>query len=67
MKRFEDLNQEDKNEVVCKAHDWQREHKAHVDRLVDDASCWYAPSGSDMHHPERWKPAHWKWFERGGE
>lgn len=67
MRKFIQLSQEDKNEIVSKAQEYRVDHRKHVDDLISDASGWYAPNGSDLLRPELWKPAHWKWFDRGGE
>lgn len=63
MKKWQDLNKEEKEFCSKSAIDWYQKHKHHVDQLTrkyNDAG--YAPSGSDMFNPELFKPAHWKWF-----
>jgi hypothetical protein len=45
-----------------KANKWRREHREHVAKLVKNATNSYAPSGSDITHPEYWKDSHWRWF-----
>lgn len=65
---WESLTQEDKNEVVCLAFEWQKSHEEHVTKLLktNDFDYSYPPSGSDLLHPELWKAAHWRWFVTGG-
>lgn len=68
MREWENLSQEDKNEVVCKAFEWQKAHSSHVLLLIMTCSqLAYPPSGADLLRPELWKEPHWKWFNSGGE
>lgn len=62
MKQFEDLSGEESAEVLGKAAIWYAEHQGHVNRLIKGESMAYAPSGSDLLHPELWKAAHWRWL-----
>lgn len=43
---------------------WKAQHEAHVQRLKNADPFAYAPSGSDVLHPELWKGGHWNWLER---
>ena len=61
-KRYDDLTDAERTEMLTAATAWQTEHREHVKRLIKEAETSYAPSGSDMFHPELWKSAHWKWF-----
>lgn len=61
-KRYDDLNDAERKEMLTKATAWQTKHNEHVKRLIKEADTSYPPSGSDMFHPELWKRAHWKWF-----
>lgn len=57
-----DLHAPSLGTMIDKAREFYWGHIEHVDRLLGDADAEYAPSGSDIFHPELWKPAHWKWF-----
>lgn len=65
-KKFEQLTETEQGQVVEKGLAWYGKHKQHVTALMKyatDTDCKpYAPSGSDMFHPELFKPAHWSWF-----
>lgn len=43
---------------------WKAKHEDHVKRLMKSNRYMYAPSGSDVLHPELWTGAHWNWLER---
>ena len=60
---FESLNENDKERVVNRGYKWRLKYKRRVAQLISaaDGHC-YPPSGSDLNHPELWKPAHWRWF-----
>lgn len=48
-----------------RARAWRDEHTDHVQRLLNstDGACLiYPPSGSDVVHPELWRPPHWRWL-----
>jgi hypothetical protein len=47
---------------IERAREWYAEHKAHVDRLMEDCNQAWPMSGSDIARPELWKPAAWNWF-----
>lgn len=65
MKQWDDLTVEEKFKAYNNAFTYLHDHADHVNDLLIDAFLDYAvaPSGSDMFHPELWKPIHWKWFK----
>lgn len=52
---------EERDKELARA--WKAKHQAHVLRLMKADQFAYAPSGSDVIHPELWKGAHWNWLE----
>lgn len=67
-RKWNQLSQEDRNEVVCKAFEWRQDHARHVEELKTEASgAWYAPTGAELLKPQLWRAPHWVWFDRGGE
>lgn len=46
------------------AYDFYERHTAHVTDLLklDVNPRAFKPSSEDLHHPELWKPGHWRWF-----
>ena len=62
MKKYDDLSEEELREVARLANEFKKNHASHVDNLIKIAKIAVAPSGSDLFHPELWKPIHWKWF-----
>jgi hypothetical protein len=49
-------------EDIERAHQWYKMHKDHVDNLMKCTLRKYPMSGSDIAHPELWKPSGWLWF-----
>ena len=51
---------------IAKAWAWYGEHTEHVDELrkleINKLVPYFEPSGSDLFHPELYKPGHWRWF-----
>lgn len=48
---------------VARGQAWYAKHRLHVDRLMLWSGAREFPmSGSDIGHPELWKPGAWKWF-----
>ncbi len=60
--KFVELTTDEQQNVKDRAIRFWYEHKRHVNGLMDDRVPSVAPSGSDMNHPELWKPIHWNWF-----
>ena len=47
---------------VLRGKKWYKDHKKHVDYLVSIDQQPFPMSGSDISHPELWKPGGWRWF-----
>lgn len=62
MLEVKDLTREELKTLHDRANEFRGKHKIHVDELIRSTKHLYPPSGSDMLHPELWKPAHWAWF-----
>ena len=52
------------SEWMDNAKKWRFLHSDHVAKLMGGTRASYPPSGSDCHHPELWKDAHWNWLFR---
>ena len=59
-----ELDDLEKARVSVRAEAWYKEHKSHVNQLIEESSGSYSPSGSDLYRPELWKSAHWRWFKQ---
>lgn len=59
---FHEFAQHEQAEMLVAARAWYAEHKAHVDRIVEEERQSFPPSGSDCWHPELWKSGSWKWL-----
>jgi hypothetical protein len=49
------------------ALNWRCEHAKHVSELTandGDPKKAYRPSDEDLHRPDLWKGAHWRWLDR---
>ncbi len=66
MTRFEELTEEQQVSVLHAAAEWQESHYEEVQEMRQSSSYSYPPSGSDMFHPELWKPQHWRWLNQRG-
>ena len=62
MKEWKTLTRQETKEVVDRANVWLSKHSAFVKCLASMDDYAYAPSGSDLWHPELWKSGHWNWF-----
>lgn len=63
MKEWNTLATDEQQEILTNAEACVREHRDHVRRLMDsEGSAAFPPSASDMWHPDRWKPSHWRWW-----
>jgi hypothetical protein len=49
-------------EDIARALRWYRRHKIYVDKLIKIGKAEFPMSGSDIMHPELWKPGGWRWF-----
>jgi len=64
MKKWEDLNYQEKTEVTAHAISWYNRHKQHVQLVMTESNNAVAPSGSDIYRPELWKSIHWNWLNQ---
>ena len=62
MTEWKDLHDQEQRVIVANAAKFYHRHKRHVNELMSDRVPSIAPSGSDLNHPELWKPIHWNWF-----
>lgn len=62
MRKYDDLSLEEKVAVAKLGNNFRKNHESYVANLIKIAEKEIAPSGSDLFHPELWKPMHWKWF-----
>ena len=66
MKMWHTLTPEEKEQVYSIGIKWYSDHIEHVDAMVTQVDLKfkfsYAPSGSDIFHPELWKLPHWRYF-----
>lgn len=62
IQEIKDLSLKEWSDLQTNASNWNERHKDHVQRIREETSYSYPPSGSDMLRPELWKGAHWNWF-----
>lgn len=66
-KNYENLSILEQYNIIQTAFRWENNHRSYVKNLIrSEKNDSYPPSGSDMYHPELWKPTHWKWLIDNG-
>jgi hypothetical protein len=63
---FDEWPEEQQREWRFSANEWYSGHSKHVERLLQEESTSYPPSGSDCGKPELWKSGHWRWHFKLG-
>jgi hypothetical protein len=51
-----------KDAAIAVARAWRSGHTSHVRQLTKLDGAAYPPEGSDLHRPELWSSAHWRWL-----
>ena len=62
MIKFSQLNKDEQSKILSDGMKYFVKNKSTVRKSVDKNTEKSAPTGSDLYHPELWKPSHWKWF-----
>jgi hypothetical protein len=66
MTEIKDLDDAQKNDVTTKALAYWKEHRSHINQLMNSGTVVYPPSGSAILRPSLWNGGSWRWFVQNG-